>query len=132
MPHYLNPDLTYNRAAIMRAAWAKAHHWVKVDATSSGPFKACITTARSHLSLALRDVWDLALNERGTAVWKAEREAGFTAEAARRAALPVCELQIEDAQVALMFAEHADTFSAANNDAITGARARLASLQQAA
>lgn len=130
MPRYLTPTLNFDRAAIMRAAWFRARYYARLAGTTMGPFKARATTARAEFPAALREVWDAAKAERDMAVWRTEREAGAAAESARRAALPVRALQIEDARVALMFAEHNDTVS--GHRSVAEARARLRTLQLAA
>lgn len=117
---YLNLDLTFNRAALMRAAWAKA----RFAAAKYG------TTLREELSDALRRLWDQAKAYRSIALWRAQVAAQAEAEAARRAVLPAGVVALEDARSALLLAEMSD--GVASHEAVAAARAHVASLQLAA
>lgn len=127
-PRYLNPDLTYNRGAMMRSAWATARAMF-AKASAPGRF-AYATTLRAEFKEALRRLWDQAKCLRGIALWRRETEAQAQAEAARRDALPANVVAIEDARAALRDAEMSD--SVTSHEHIAAARARLASLELAA
>lgn len=124
MPPYLTPAGTYDRSAILLAAWALARREVVAAARTIGPFKGRITTARAEFPAALRRIWAEAKSRRAYAEWAAEHDA----DTARQAALPARERAIEAAHRALTIAEHADSFTAASNAAVASARAQLAAL----
>ena len=123
MPRFLNPDHTFNRAAILRTAWNRARHEVEV-CTRLG----IATTLRAAFAHELRQAWADARAERPvSAADKARAEA---AEARRVAALSDSERQIEAARFDLLIAQHNDTIGA--HVLIAEANARLRSLQHAA
>lgn len=131
MARYITLTLKFDRAAILRGAWAKARALVKSLADAPAPFHR-ITTARAVFGQCMRDVWATARSERALAIWAAEQQAGAAMEAARRGALPAPGRALEDATAALTLAEHADRFTAVGNVALIAARARLAALHPAA
>jgi hypothetical protein len=126
MPLYLASANTYDRAAIMHAAWAMARREVVAIGRCVGPFKGRVTTAHSEFPRCLRKVWADARGERSYAAWCIEQDA----DKAREAALPLRDQQIESARYALMLAEHNDTMS--GHRLVSEARARLDQLQRAA
>lgn len=65
---FLNPDLTYDRRALMRSAWAQA----RVDLDFSTRFGAA-STLRSCFANALRSKWDIAKGIRSTRLWRIEQ-----------------------------------------------------------
>ena len=125
---YLNPDLSYNRADMMCAAWATARVSF-AQASAPGRFQRA-TTLQAEFKDALRRLWDLAKSYRSIALWHAEVAAQAEAETARRAALTANVVAIEDARYALMLAEHNDTVR--GHELVVAARVRLTALELAA
>jgi hypothetical protein len=120
MPRFLTPSNSYDRAAILRSAWLNARdaaiRFAHLGATLRGEFKD-----------ALKRAWSLAKGERAYTLWCIEQDRNAAAEAARRAALPVREREIEDARTALLMAEMNDTVG--SHRLVAAAHARLAALQ---
>lgn len=131
MPRLTNPANTFDRAAIMNAAWVKARYAISLSGKKSRFFIYPVITLREALAIALREVWAAARSERDYAAWASDQQAGAAAEAARLAALPDRARAVENASYALAMAEQADAFTVANNSAVSAARARLASLTHA-
>ena len=130
MPRYITTVNTFDRSAIMRAAWSEARTQSRAVSNAPAPFRR-ITTARAEFGQALARIWGLAKSERAYAIWAAEQQVGAAAETARRTTLPARVRAIEDARYALLVAEHADSFTVANNVAVSAARARLRLMQEA-
>jgi hypothetical protein len=116
MRSYLTPANTYNRAAIMRDAWANAR-------SAAARYKS---TPRREFAFALIRAWGIARELRSIARWAAEQDA----QAARLASLPAREQAISHAHTALMFAEHNDT--PGSHRLVAAARSQLDALQHAA
>ena len=128
---YLTPAMNFDRSAIMQGAWARARAITKSLSEAPHPFRRT-TTARAEFGQSLRDVWATAQSERALAIWAAEQQAGAIAEATRREALPEPVRAIEDGIATLIYAEHADSFTAASSAAVMAARAQLSALSSAA
>ena len=126
---FLTPANTYDRAAIMRSAWARARHAVASAAEAPAPYRATLDL-RTEFRRELRVVWSEARQSHGYVDWLAEQQAGAAAEAARRAALTPAARAIENAEYAVMLAEHDDTD--VSGRLVRDAYARLAALQHAA
>ena len=94
---YLNSDLTFNRAAIMSAAWASARVAVARNQAAKRDKWWMPLTLRQAFADALRRVWDLAKGHRASIA----HFAAAKAEDSRRSALPVTEreaLNLRDAR----------------------------------
>ena len=129
MPRFFTPANTYDRAAIMRSAWARARHAVASAAKAPAPYRATLNL-RTEFRRELRVVWSEARQSRGYVEWLAEQQAGAAAEKARRAALTPAARAIENAEYALLLAEHNDTLN--GGQLVRDAYANLAALRRAA
>ena len=100
---FLNLDLSFDRAAIMRSAWAQARVDLARNTRAGIP-----CTLRSCFADALRSKWDIARGVRATRLWRIER----AAEEKRRLTLVPIErerLELFDARI---IARHIDSFAA--------------------
>ena len=97
----LHPDLTYDRATILRSAWAQARVDL-VRLTRAG--LPC--TLRSCFATALRAKWDIARGIRATRLWRVEQ----AAEAQRRLTLAPVERELLNLRDARVIACHIDSF----------------------
>lgn len=120
MPRFLTSSNAFDRAAIFQSAWLNAR-----DAVVR--FAHLGVTLRNEFSDALKRAWSLAKAERSYALWCIEQDRTAAAEAARRAAMPVREREIEDARTALLMAEMNDTVG--SHRLVAAAHARLSALQ---
>lgn len=116
--HHLNPDLTYNRSAIMRSAWATARRTL-ATATRYGDK----TTLRAEFRDALSRAWDSVKASRAARLWAIEQDA-----LRLRPTAPVTPVQA--ARSALMLAEMSDAHN--GHELVAAARAQLASVHLAA
>ena len=121
MPSSLTAAGTYDRSAILRAAWRKARHELAI-----GLRIGIASTLRAEFRDALKATWADARAEREYVAWAAAQQA----EAARVTALPIRDQQLIAARSALLFAEMSDAHN--GHELVTAARAHLASLQIAA
>lgn len=109
---FLLPSGAFDLAAIMRAAWSDARAAIKARAASRSPFGKP-ATIRQELAFSLARVWSRAKAESGLFTWTAGHAERDAAEATRRAAMTVRQCRIEDAQAAVVLAEHNDTLAGA-------------------
>ncbi len=117
----------FDRAAIMRTAWACARH--AVVRNEAGPRSRwwMPLTLREAFASALRRQWDLARGHRACELHRLEQ----AAEATRRATLPDVERRIVELTEARMLAVHIDSTTAMLRT-VAAIDAQLASLQVAA
>ena len=122
---FLTPSGAFDLAAIMRAAWSDARAAIKARAASRFSFGKP-ATLRQELAFSLCRVWARAKAERGLFTWTAGHAERDAVEAARRITLTARQSRIEDAQAAVMLAEHNDTLAGAVIVAQARANLRLA------
>ena len=123
----LTPDHHFDRAAIMRTAWASARHAVARNEAVRRDKWWMPLTLREAFADALRRQWDLA---RGHRACELHRIAQAT-EVQRRAALPAVERRVLDLTEARMFALQVDSTTEMLRT-LSAIDAQLASLQAAA
>ena len=109
---FLTPAGTFDRSAIMAAAWTDARAAIKARTANRFSFGKP-ATLRQELAFSLARVWARAKAERGLFTWTAGQAERDTAEATRRAGLSARQCRLEDAQAALTIAEHNDTLASA-------------------
>ena len=96
----LHPDLTFDRSAILRSAWAQARVDLAICTRAGVP-----TTLRQAFASALRSTWDVAKGIRSTRLWRLEQ----AAEASRRLTLAPIERETLDLRDAREIARHIDS-----------------------
>jgi hypothetical protein len=102
---YLNPDHSFNRASIMRQAWAAARAALVPPRPIRGFTPAPRPTLREAFKEALRRAWDLARGQRACQ----QHKVTTVAETARRSALPAVEREVLNLREARAIAPMTDS-----------------------
>ena len=123
----LTPNHHFDRAAIMRTAWASARHAVARNEAARRDRWWLPLSLREAFADALRRQWDLARGYRACELHRIAQ----AAEAQRRALLPVVERRVAELTEARMFAVHIDA-TREMIATLSAIDAQLASLQVAA
>ncbi len=103
--YLLTPKYAFDRATIMRTAWASARHAVVRNEAARRDKWWMPLTLREAFASALRRQWDLARGYRACELHRIAQ----AAEAERRAALPIIERRIVELTEARMLAVHIDS-----------------------
>lgn len=123
----LTTDNHFDRAAIMRTAWACARHAVTRNEAARRDRWWMPLTLREAFAAALRRQWDLARGHRACELHRIAQ----AAEAKRRVTLPAAERRVVELTEARMLAVHIDS-TREMLATVSAIDAQLASLQVAA
>ena len=123
----LTPDLAFDRAAILRTAWACARYAVACNEAACRNKWWMPLTLREAFASALRRQWDLARGHRACELHRLAQ----AAEAKRRVTLPAIQRRVVELTEARMFATHIDS-TCEMLATLSAIDAQLASLQVAA